>query len=300
MRKFVRKLVAAFLLLGCLGADVFAEEVLLKHDGIELRADLTLAEDKALQDGIVLLLHGTLAHNRMEIISTTAELLNDEGYSTLAINLGFAIDKRPEGMLDCGIEHRHKHEDAIAELNAWMGWLQEKGATKVAVWGHSRGGNQVAWFASEHDSDLLEKLVLVAPATWNSDGAAASYEKRYGKPLSELMQKAQKLIDTDKSGEIMEVPGFVYCQDAKASAEAFLSYGRDDERKNTPTVLKKITKPVLVVIGSADEVVANLPQQLEGLNQDNLRVETVDGADHFFLDLYADEMVELITDFLDW
>ena len=69
---------------------------------------------------------------------------------------------------------------------------------------------------------------------------------------------------------------------------------------DTPTVLQKITKPVLVVIGSADDVVADLPAQMAKLSQDNLSVETVDGADHFFLDLYADDMVELMTDFLDW
>lgn len=299
MKHYVRGLIG-MLLLGCFWGQVSADEVLLRHDDIELRADLTLAEDKALSDGVVVLLHGTLAHNRMEIVSTVAELLNDEGYNTLAVNLSFAIDKRPEGMLDCGIEHRHQHEDAIAELQAWTAWLQAQGAGKIALWGHSRGGNQVAWFASEHDSDLLESVILVAPATWNGREYAAAYEKRYGKPLSALMAQAQAAVDAGKSGEMMAVPGFVYCQDATASAAAFLSYGRDDTSKDTPTVVRDISKPVLVVMGSADEVVADLPAQMTKLTQDNISVETVEGADHFFLDLYADDMVELIVDFLGW
>lgn len=299
MKFCVRGLLAMLLLAGCWNS-VLADEVLLKHEGLELRADLTLAEDKALSDGVVLLLHGTLAHNRMEIISTTAELLNDEGYNTLAINLSFAIDKRPEGMLDCQTEHHHQHEDAVTELAAWMDWLQGQGADKVALWGHSRGGNQAAWFASENDSELLDKVILVAPATWNGKHNADNYQQRYGKSLSDLMTQAQTLVDAGKADEVMDVPGFVYCQDAKASAAAFLSYGRDDERKNTPTVLKKIAKPALVVIGSADDVVADLPAQMEKLAQENVSVEIVDGADHFFLDLYADDMVELIVDFLDW
>ncbi len=300
MNVCAQSFVVGLLLLSCWFKTVLADEVLLKHEGIELRADLTLAEDKALSDGVVILLHGTLAHNRMEIVSTTAELLNDEGYNTLAINLSFAIDKRQEGMLDCQVEHRHQHEDAITELGAWMSWLQQQGAGKVAIWGHSRGGNQVAWFVNENDNDLLDKTILVAPSTWNGKAYADSYQRRYGKPLSDLMAQAQTLVDAGKPDEMMAVPGFVYCQDAKASAMAFLSYGRDDERKNTPTVLQKITKPVLVVIGSADEVVADLPAKMEKLTQDNISLETVDGADHFFLDLYADDMVELIVDFLDW
>ena len=300
MRSFWQRALLVSFLVCCWNMSVLADEVLLKHEDIELRADLTLAEDKSLSDGVVVLLHGTLAHNRMEIVATVAELLNDEGYNTLAINLGFAIDKRPEGMLDCQIEHRHQHEDAIAELNVWMSWLQGQGVSKAAVWGHSRGGNQVAWFASEHDSELLEKIILVAPSTWSGEYNAKNYQQRYGQPLADLMAKAQALVDVGKPDEIMTVPGFVYCQNTKASATAFLSYGRDDKRKNTPTVLQKVAKPTLVVIGSADEVVADLPAQMEKLSLDNVGVETVDGADHFFLDLYADDMVELIVDFLDW
>ena len=75
--------------LGCLSSvQLMAEEVLLKHGEIELRADLNLADDKQLSDGVILMLHGTLAHNRMEIVETVSGLLNDEGYNTLASNHG--------------------------------------------------------------------------------------------------------------------------------------------------------------------------------------------------------------------
>ncbi len=280
--------------------SVLADEVLLEYEGIELRADLMLAPDKTLQAGVVLLLHGTLAHNRMEIISTTAELLHDEGYNTLAINLSFALDKRPEGMLDCQVEHRHQHEDASGELTAWLDWLHTQGVSKVALWGHSRGANQIAWFAHEHSHALLDKLILVAPSTWDGPSNAANYQQRYAQPLAPLLTQAEALIAAGKPDEMMAVPGFVYCQNTKVSAQAFVSYGRDDKRKNTPTLLQTLTPPVLVVIGSADEVVADLPAQMAALTRDTIRVETVEGADHFFLDLYADDMVEQIVDFLDW
>jgi len=284
-----------------LSSPVFADEVLLDHKGVNLRADLNLADDKKLEDGVVMMLHGTLAHNRMEIMSTVSELLNDAGYNTLAVNLSFAIDKRAEGMLDCGVEHRHLHEDAVYELAAWTNWLKQEGAGKVAIWGHSRGGNQVAWFASERDSDdLLSQFILVAPATYSAEKAAAGYKKNYGKPLAEVMAEARKLIEADKGSTLMNVPGFVYCENATASAEAFVSYGKSDARKNTPDLLNKISKPTLLVIGSADEVVADLSKQLEGFSQDNVRMETIDGAGHFFRDLYADDMVEMIDGFLAW
>ena len=98
----------------------------------------------------------------------------------------------------------------------------------------------------------------------------------------------------------MEVPGFVYCEKAKATAKAVLGYYQDDARLNTPSLLPKIKKPMLIVMGSEDEVVADLPAKLEGVKQDNLSVATVDGADHFFLDLYADELVDKVTEFVAW
>ena len=53
-------------------------------------------------------------------------------------------------------------------------------------------------------------------------------------------------------------------------------------------------------MGSADEVVADLPARLEGFSQDNVTIETIDGADHFFRDLYADELAERVADFVGW
>jgi pimeloyl-ACP methyl ester carboxylesterase len=175
----------------CFGA-VLAEEVTIKDGDTTLRADYNLAEGKTAEDGVVLMLHGTLAHNRMEIVKTMSDLLNEEGVSTLTVNLGYGLDNRAEGMLDCKIEHTHKHEDAIKEVGLWMAWLKEQGVEKVTLWGHSRGGNQIAWFASENDSDAIDKVVLVAPATWDAEKSASGYAERYGKPLSEIMSEAEK------------------------------------------------------------------------------------------------------------
>jgi pimeloyl-ACP methyl ester carboxylesterase len=236
----------------------------------------------------------------MEIMQSLSELLKDKGYSTLNVNLSYAVDKRPSEMLDCTIEHKHKHEDAVAELDTWMNWLKEQGASKVTILGHSRGGNQVAWYAAEKDSALLEKVIAIAPATWDAAHAATEYAERYKKPLADIMSEAQKLVDAGKGDTVMELPGFVYCAKAKATANAVLGYYKDDERKNTPSLLPKIKKPMLIVMGSADEVVADLPAKLEGIKQDNLTMETVDGADHFFMDLYADELADKVATFVAW
>lgn len=281
-------------------SSVKADEVMVKQGDTELRGELTLADGKTVKDGVILMLHGTLANNKMEIMQALTDLLKERGYNTLSINLSFGIDKRPSEMLDCAIEHRHKHEDAVAELDTWMNWLKEQGAEKVVILGHSRGGNQVTWYAAEHDSPLLEKIVAIAPATADPEKDAREYEERYKKPLADIMAEATKLVEEGKGDTLMDVPGFVYCENAKASAASIVSYYNDDERKNTPSLLPKIKKPMLIIMGSADEVVTDLPAKLEGISQDNLTVETIDGADHFFRDLYADEAADKIAEFVAW
>jgi dienelactone hydrolase len=281
-------------------ATAQAEEVTVKQGDTTLRGELTLADGKTAKDGVILMLHGTLAHNKMEIMQSLADLLKAKGYNTLSANLSFGMDKRPSEMLDCSIEHRHKHEDAVAELDTWMNWLKGQGASKVVLLGHSRGGNQVSWYAAEKDSALLQKVVAISPMTWDAASAAKEYEERYKKPLVDVLAEAQKLVDAGKGDTVMELPGFVYCEKAKATANAVLSYYKDDKRKNTPSLLAKIKKPMLIVMGSADEVVADLPAKLEGIKQDNLKVETIDGADHFYMDLYADELADKVATFVDW
>lgn len=279
--------------------DLSAEEVTVKQGKMELRGELSLAEDKTLKDGVILMLHGTLAHNSMEIMQNLGSLLKEKGYNTLGINLAYGIDKRPSAMLDCATEHRHRHEDAVAELDTWMKWLQARGADKITLLGHSRGGNQVAWYAAEHTDAPFQKVVLVAPATWDAENIASEYAERYGKPLAPFLREAEKKVEAGKGDTLMEVPGFVYCEKARATADAIVSYYRNDARKNTPDLLEKIKQPVLVVTGSEDDVVADLPDRLKAVKQANVQVETVDGADHFFLDLYGDELADKVADFVD-
>lgn len=300
MLKISHMTAALTLALGMAFSTAQADEVTVKQGDTTLRGELTLADGKTAKDGVVLLLHGTFAHNKMEIMQALADLLKEKGYNTLAVNLSFSVDKRPSDMLDCKIEHKHQHEDAIAELDTWMNWLKEQGASKVVVLGHSRGGNQAAWYAAEKDSALLEKVVAVAPATADPDKASQEYEERYKKPLADILAEAQKLVDAGKGDTVMELPGLVYCENAKATANSVIGYYKTDERRNTPSLLAKIKKPMLIVMGSADEVVADLPAKLEGIKQENLKLETVEGADHFFLDLYADELADKVVGFVGW
>jgi pimeloyl-ACP methyl ester carboxylesterase len=275
-----------------------AQEVTLPYRGLTLNGKLELAAGKTLADGVVLITHGTIAHGGMEAMAYLQQLFKDKGRNTLAINLGLGLDNR-HGMYECATPHRHRHEDALDEIGAWLEWLKGKGARKVVLMGHSRGGNQTAWYAAERDSALVTAVVLYAPATWDADKEAQGYEKRYKKPLKPVLDKAETLVKAGKGSTLLEHTDFLYCPDTSVSAESFVSYYRNDSRRDTPTLLPRIKKPVLVVVAGNDEVVTDLQQKVPAhVDGKRVQMKVVDGADHFFRDLFADDAVDAIEAFL--
>lgn len=276
-----------------LSSTTSAEEVTLEHNGLTLNANLQLVEEQPLSGRVAMITHGTLAHNGMEIIATLQELLADEEIPSLAINLSLGLDNR-HGMYDCAVPHDHKHTDAVDEINRWHQWLKDQGAAEVITIGHSRGGNQVAWYNQDHSGQSLAQ-VLIAPATWSEAGAAENYQNRYQQPLQPLLEQAQSL-SPDKA---LKNTGFIYCQDSTVNAGSFANYYTPDQRFNTPTLLQQTSLPTLVLIGSEDNTVANLPEAMAEVSTAAVQSVTIDGADHYFRDLYADEMIEHIVEFMD-
>ncbi len=282
------------LLLALLGTAPSAEEVTLTQAGLTLNANLETTGADWQQGPVVLMTHGTLAHGRMEIMESLQAALKDRGISSLAITLSLGVDNR-RGMYACATPHTHKHEDAVEEIGTWLGWLQAQGVAKVALLGHSRGGNQTARFAAANPDAPVTAVILVAPQTWSEDDAAADYEKRYGKELAPLVARARQLDAEGKGGSLLDHVDFIYCPDTAATAAAFVSYYAPDERMDTPRLIPEIKVPVLVIAGSEDEVVKGLVEKVQPLaDGQSVSVTQVDGADHFFRDLYVDEVADAV------
>ena len=289
---------AAAILIYASGPDASAAEVKIKHAGLTLNARLTEAEGKTLKDGVILVVHGTLAHNAMDTIKNLTEVLAERGLSSLAINLSLGISDR-HGMYDCKVPARHKHLDALDEINAWFSWLQSKGAGDIVLFGHSRGGNQAARFAAEKSHALMKRVVLMAPATWDAGRAQASFKKGHGQPLSTPLSKAEAMVKAGKGSDMLVKIGVLYCPGADVTAASFVSYYRPNRRKDTPSILKDIKVPTLVIAAGKDAVVKDLPEKVKPLADGKiLHFAVVDDAGHFFLDLYAEDVADLMEEFL--
>ena len=281
------------------GTALAAERVELEHEGSTLIGHMEMAPGKTLDDGAVLMVHGTLAHGQMEIMRSMQSLLAESGYNALTINLSLGQDAR-EGMYDCDSTHRHKHEGAVDEIAAWADWLRGEGAERLAVMGHSRGGNQMARYLAEDPDPAVEKAVLLAPQTWSSGYQAKDYQQRYDTELAPLLDRAEALVAEGKGDQVMEMD-FIYCEDTKATAASVVSYYREDPLMNTPTVLGAVSVPTLVVVAGADTSVTDLEEKMaERVEDEHIEMTVVSGSDHMFRDLFLYDAADAATAFIGW
>jgi len=290
MRRFVLPLLTSTLLT----APALAETVEIQHQGLTLNAELALADGSTLADGVLVLTHGTLAHSGMELIVALQDLLVDSGVNTLAVNLSYAIDNREQAMYDCAVPARHTMQDAVAEISAWQDWLDSQGAGPRWMMGHSRGGNQTAQYTLS-DPDRVTGQILLAPATWNLDDTLSGYSKRYSQDMTQLLAQAEAM-DADV---LLEGVSFLYCEGSGASAASLMSYYGNYPNYDTPTVLAQTDTPTLVIAGTLDDVVADLPEKMAKVSKENIQYVEIEDADHFFRDLFSDEVAEHASEFIE-
>jgi len=269
------------LLLTLFASTVIASEVTLEHDGLTLNGKLEMAAGGGMSDGVIVILHGTLGHNDMEIIASLQDLFLENDRNSLAINLSLNVDDR-HGFLPCESQHSHEMDDASDELAAWVSWLAFQGADDIVIVGHSRGGNQVARFIVDRQP-VVNMAVLIAPSvaieTANADRA-------------EVLRLA---MNSDWLQDVQ----FLHCSDATVSSNSYLSYYGPANRMDTPALLERIEMPVLVFSGSEDTVVPGLAEHMMKVKQDNVMFEEIDGAGHFFRDLYLYDVVDSMLAFLN-
>ena len=298
--KTVIRIVASLLVAAAVlmpGRPALAKEVKINHGGLTLNADLELAGGKTLADGVVLMTHGLLAHKGMEIMTALKGLLAEWGLNTLAINLSLDLDDR-HGMVDCPTPHRHRDADAMGEIAAWVAWLNNKGAGPVTLLGHSRGGNQAARYAAGNPDPAVKRLVLVAPATSNPGKPARGYYRRYKKDLAPLLKKARDLMAAGKGDALMKNVDFLYCPKTTVTAATFADYYGAHPERDTPSVIRRITLPVLAVAGGSDRVNPHFGKKMKKLPQANVKLVVIEDAGHFFRDLFGEDLADAIAEFI--
>ena len=278
MRKFVR---LALILLAVVPGVASAEPVQIKPSLLRLNGNLELPAGKTATDGVVVILHGTLSWYGQETIAALQKNLKARGVGSLAITLSLGVDDR-QRTRRCDVKHDYALAGAKREVGLWLEWLKGQNARFVDLLGFSRGGAQVAAFAPEFQD--VRRVVLLAPAFATSVEQAEIYKRAFGHDLAAEIAEARKAPLQQRTVD------FLTCKQAPVLNATFL----DGYSEMPPRLASRTGHPTLVVVAGKDEVVPDLAKRLPS----DVKPVVIDGADHFFHDLYGEEAADVIAKFL--
>jgi pimeloyl-ACP methyl ester carboxylesterase len=278
MRKSLR---LALILLALVPGVAAAEPVQIKPSLTRLNGNLELPPGKTASDGVVVLLHGTLSWYGQETIAALQKNLKAHGIGSLAITLSLGVDDR-QRTRRCDITHDYAQAGARREVGLWLEWLKGQQAKYVDLLGFSRGGAQVAAMAPELTG--VRKVVLLAPAFATAFEQAATYQRAFGHPLQPEIDEARKNPLQKRTVD------FLTCKQAPVLNATFL----DGYAELPPRLAARIGKPTLVIVAGKDEIVPDLAKKLPS----DVKPVVIDGANHFFLDIYGEEAADVIAKFV--
>lgn len=284
MRKLFCLAISGALLLLAAGATAArAEPVQIKPSLLRLNGNLELPPGKTASDGVVIILHGTLSWHGQETIAALQRNLESRGVGSLAITLSLGIDDR-QRTRRCDVVHDYALAGAKREVGLWIEWLKGQNARYVDLLGFSRGGAQVAAFAPEFQFPDVRKIVLLAPAFATSLEQADIYKRAFGHDL------APELAEARKNPLAKRTVDFLTCKQAPVLNATFL----DGYAELPPSLAARTGHPTLVVVAGNDEVAPDLARRLPS----SVKPVIIDGADHFFHDLYGEEAADVVAKFL--
>ena len=258
------------------------EPVQIKPSLLRLNGNLEVPDGTKLAgENVLLLVHGTLSHDRQETIAALQKNLRDRGLATLAITLSLGIDDR-QGPRACDVVHDYALAGAQREIRLWIEWLNAQRVRSVDLLGFSRGGAQVAAMGPELPT--VRRMVLMAPTFATSLEQAELYQRAFGHPLAPQLEAARK--DPLQKHTV----DFLTCKQAPVLGATFL----DAYSELPPRLAARTGHPTLVVVAGKDEVIPDLGAKLPS----DVRPVTIDGASHFFPDLYGEEVADVVAKFL--
>jgi alpha/beta superfamily hydrolase len=265
-----------------------------QHD-IELVGELYRIEKN---DSVFLIVHGARSYKGMEIIQSLTSRLHSEGYDVLTINLSYGIDKREDKFLDCNIKHNHNEHQSVKEIVKWYKYLENKGYKKINFIGHSRGAYNVVQALSIINKATVNSYLL-APTIDTYIGTKEYYENELNIPYKDIISDNKNYYIKDKYGLI----NFLFCENVNVSAKTFRSYLDFSNNKDLYPftfdmieLLNDSKSQTIVFSGTEDEILEDTYKKYDLINNANIRTVIVDGAGHFFRDLYLDEVIDVILE----
>ena len=283
----------------------------------KLNGLLTATENNP-NKNIVLLVHGILGHQEMEIISNIRSILSENNIDSLSVNLSYGVGARGNSFFPCNRKHKHNEKSSIDEISQWYNYLLSKDYSNIYLLGHSRGALNVAQSFTHHNPVLSVKGVfLLAPPSMNTNDYFQLYKDSYGINLKTKMSEMKNRIKNG-SEDYSEI-SFFHCQKAIVHDVTFLSYyehttpkslkirmlGFTYSTKNTfysyPDLLDSLRyiKDFTFIFTASEDSISNFTyNKIKNSNKKNVELIMIDGSGHMFRDLYLEEVMDTVLEFI--
>ncbi|MEX0714245.1 MAG: alpha/beta fold hydrolase [Pirellulales bacterium] len=165
------------------------------------------------------------------------------------------------------------------DVAAWVGWLAERGFSRIAVVGHSLGAIKAVYSLAHETTPAVHCVAAISPPRLSHGHFKQSVR---GAEFIRDYEAAQDLVSAGRPEELMRVS---FPLPYLVSAAGFLDKYGPQERYNILKHVDRVRCPLLFTFGSVElEQVPfqRLPEDLSGLGLANAKVAVVAGADHFY------------------
>jgi len=279
---------------------VITEDKLILH-GLFLQAKNPIKR-------VILHIHGTSGNFYYNnFYSYIAEVAHNNKFSYLQTNNhGSGTFEYESGMIPHGAA-LELFEDSIKDLDAWIAFCVEKGATEIILESHSFGNEKVIYYLNKgkYRNNVIGVILL---GFNDSVGTQQRYEKKIGK---NYFSESKQLVGSGKPLSLLSDIFGGIAGEAPLSARSYLNfYSPNSELSKTMPLrlnkhlemYKQIKVPILAVIGDNEEgeyTVIPIKKAINLMKKENPLTEAhqISNCDHGF-NRKEKELARLIDTYL--
>jgi len=259
------------------------------QDGLQLQGLLATPEGEA--KGVVLLIHG-LEGNFYEncFFDDVAQAVTEAGWAFAAVNTrgagvlaSFNTDV-PGQYREYGAA-REVIEDSLADLGAWLDYLEKRGFKSVLLSGHSLGTLKVVYYQAQRQDPRVKGIVLMGAVDYHSFARETA-----GEHLEEYLEEAKEMVAVGR-GEEFTPKAWHFL--TLMSYRSFYDWFRPDSPARifefsqpdfAYSQLQSLKVPLLVLQGEKDQYLQNPQASLALISQHTAKCAPmlIKGADHWY------------------
>lgn len=235
----------------------------------------------------VILLHGFLQTRHFQTVERLQDGLATSGFTTLAPTLSLGISRRSKSMA-CEAAHRHTLEQDVKEIALWVNWLAQRQPGPIVLIGHSYGSLEGLVYAADHPHPALSRIIALSLVDTEQP---TSHSTRLTVPA--MLNDATTRRARGNNALVDFAIG--HCKKFTATPQSYLSYANWD-RKKVLDLSRRTRVPLNVILGGADNRMG--ADWAQALTAAGVRVDKINGANHFFDAEYEFDLLDLVINHL--